>query len=151
MTDCDLLERIAARHAELDELEGQLVRQLEEVRADRDELAVVVRVLTRMREQLAQESAVAAQESAQAGGQAVLLVPHRGPGVEENALPGEYQRILAAVRAAGGPVMTRQVGEALGLGTGIRGRLEPLRRKLSKLAGRGWLRRLPDGRFAARP
>ncbi|WBO61492.1 hypothetical protein [Streptomyces camelliae] len=104
-----------------------------------------------MREQLAQESAVAAQTSAQVGGHAVLLVPHRGLGVEETALPGEHQRILAAVRSAGGPVMTRQVGEALGLDTGIRRRLEPLRGKLSKLAGRGWLRRLPDGRFVARP
>lgn len=146
-----MLERIAARHAELNELEEQLVKQLEEVRAERDELAVAVRVLSRMRAQLAQEPAAAAPASAQVGGQAVLMVPHRGPGVEESALPGEYQRILAAVRAAGGPVMTRQVGEALELDTGIRGKLEPLRGKLSKLAGRSWLRKLPDGRFTTRP
>ncbi|MCX4428987.1 hypothetical protein [Streptomyces mirabilis] len=31
------------------------------------------------------------------------------------------------------------------------GKLEPLRGKLSKLAGRGWLRKLPDGRFTVRP
>ncbi|MFF0133972.1 hypothetical protein ACFYTG_51560 [Streptomyces mirabilis] len=36
--------------------------------------------------------------------------------------------------------MTRQVGEALGLDTEVRGDLEPLRGKPTKLADRGWLR-----------
>lgn len=35
-----MLERIAARRAELDVLEEQMVRQLAEVRAERDELVV---------------------------------------------------------------------------------------------------------------
>ncbi|WP_316785121.1 hypothetical protein [Streptomyces sasae] len=39
--DPDLLERITARRAELDELEEQLAKRLAEVRAERDELAVV--------------------------------------------------------------------------------------------------------------
>ncbi|GGZ26680.1 hypothetical protein GCM10010300_82500 [Streptomyces olivaceoviridis] len=43
--DPELLERITARRAELDELEEQLARQLAEVRAERDELAAVERVL----------------------------------------------------------------------------------------------------------
>jgi hypothetical protein len=38
----------------------------------------------------------------------------------------------------------------MGLDTGVRGKLEPLRGKLSKLADRGWLRKLPDGRFTTR-
>lgn len=45
----------------------------------------------------------------------------------QSALPSDYQRILAVVRQAGAPVMVRQVGEVLGLDTGIRGKLEPLR------------------------
>jgi hypothetical protein len=90
------------------------------------------RVWQRMAEQLA------AQPTAQVAGRPVLLVPHRGPGVAEDALPPEYQKILAVVRRAGAPVATRQVGEALGLEVTVRGRLEPLR-GLSKLAGRGWL------------
>lgn len=52
-------------------------------------------------------------------------------------MPPEYQRILAAVRQAAGPVATRQSGEVLGLDTGVRGKLEPLRGKLTKLADRG--------------
>lgn len=57
---------------------------------------------------------------------------------------------MAVVRDAGGPVSTRQVGQELGLEVTVRGKLEPLRGKLSKLAGRGWLRKLPDGRFTTR-
>jgi phosphate uptake regulator len=46
--DPELLERITARRAELDELEEQLAKQLAEVRAERDELAVAQRVLERV-------------------------------------------------------------------------------------------------------
>jgi hypothetical protein len=63
-----------------------------------------------MAEQLAAETAAAAQPTAQVAGRPVLLVPHRGPGVAEDALPPEYQKILAVVRRAGAPVATRQVG-----------------------------------------
>jgi hypothetical protein len=70
--------------------------------------------------------------------------------VAQDALPPDYQRILAIVRDAGGPVATKQVGEVLGLQVAVRGKLEPLRGKLARLAGRGWLRKLPDGRFTAR-
>ncbi|MEU9367162.1 hypothetical protein AB0D71_21095 [Streptomyces avermitilis] len=51
MLDPELLERITARRAELDELEEQLA----EVRAERDELAVTERVFERVSEQLAVE------------------------------------------------------------------------------------------------
>lgn len=79
------------------------------------------------------------------------LVPDRAPGVGESALPAEHRRILAAVRQAGGPVATRAVGEMLGLDTSVRGRLEPLRGKLTKLADRGWLHKRPDGKYSVRP
>ncbi|WP_030058124.1 MULTISPECIES: hypothetical protein [Streptomyces] len=150
MAESQIAERVAARRAELDELEDQLVKQLEQVRAERDELAVAERVWKRMAEQFAAETAVAAPASVQVAGHAVLLVPHRGPGVGVDALPPDYQRILAIVRGAGGPVATKQVGEELGLEVAVRGKLEPLRGKLSKLAGRGWLRKLPDGKFTTR-
>ncbi|MET9519449.1 hypothetical protein [Streptomyces sp. NPDC002994] len=150
MVDPEVSERIAARRAELDGLEEQLVKQLAEVRAEPDELAVAERVLQRMSEQIVEERAPAAPVTASVGGQTVRMVPHRASGVEETALPPEYQRILSVVRQAAGPVMTRQVGEELGLDTGVRGKLEPLRGKLSKLVGRGCLWKLPDGRFTTR-
>ncbi|MFC9133455.1 hypothetical protein ACFT4A_42345 [Streptomyces sp. NPDC057099] len=151
MVDPEVTERISVRRAELDDLEVQLVKQLAEVRAERDDLAAAERVLTRMGEQIAAERAVTAPTVAQVGGKGVLLIPHRAPEVTETVLPPEYQRILAAVRDAGGPVTVRQVGEAIGLDTGVRGKLEPLRGKLTKLADRGWLHKRPDGRFAVRP
>ncbi|MGW1075050.1 hypothetical protein [Streptomyces sp. NPDC002537] len=150
MLDPELLERITARRAELDELEEQLVKQLAEVRAERDELVVAERVLERVSEQLADERAAAAPMPGQVGGQAVMLIPHRTPDVEETMLPPDYQRILAAVRQAAGPVMARQVGEVLGVDVSVRAKLEPLRGRLVRLADRSWLRKLPDGRFTTR-
>lgn len=55
-------ERITARRAELDELEEKPAKQLSEVRAERDEPAVAVR-----------------------------LVPDRASGVAESTLPADYQ------------------------------------------------------------
>jgi hypothetical protein len=111
---------------------------------------VTERVLARMSEQIAGERAAVAPASAQVGGRAVLLVRHRGDSVDEAALPGDYRRILAIVRAAGGPVQVRAVGEELGLQVEVRGKLEPLRAKLVKLADRGWLHKRGDGKFTAR-
>ncbi|WP_240119242.1 hypothetical protein [Streptomyces sp. MUM 2J] len=107
------------------------------------------RVWQRMSEQLADERTEAGSP-VQVAGRAVRLVPDRGPGVAESALPAEYQRILTAVRQAAGPVSTRQIGEVLGLVTGTRGKPEPLRGKLTKLADRGWLHKRPDGKFTTR-
>ncbi|MCC3776474.1 hypothetical protein [Streptomyces sp. UNOB3_S3] len=100
MLDPELPERITARRAELDEFEEQPAKQLAEVRAERDELAVAERVLERMSEQIADERASAMPMPGQVGGQAVMLIPHRTPDVEEAALPPDYQRILAVVRQA---------------------------------------------------
>ncbi|WP_333738843.1 hypothetical protein [Streptomyces sp. IBSBF 2806] len=148
MLDPELLKRIIARRAELDELEKQLAKRLAEVRAERDELAVAERVLDRVSEQLADERVSAAPAPGQVGGRAVMLIPHRTPGGEGTVLPPDYQRILAAVRQAAGPVMARRVGEMLGVDVTVRAKLEPLR---GRLVDRGWLRKLPDGRFTTRP
>ncbi|MGW5434363.1 hypothetical protein ACWET9_45785 [Streptomyces sp. NPDC004059] len=58
MVEAQIAERISARHAELSALEEQLVKQLDQVRAERDELAVAERVWHRMAGQLADEQAV---------------------------------------------------------------------------------------------
>ncbi|MDP9616353.1 hypothetical protein [Streptomyces demainii] len=91
--DPELLAWIIERRAELDELEEELAKELAKVRAERDELAVAERVLERVSEQLADERASAAPASGQVGGRAVMLISHRAPDVEENALPPDYQRI----------------------------------------------------------
>ncbi|MFF7365516.1 hypothetical protein [Streptomyces sp. NPDC008125] len=150
MLDPELLERITARRAELDELEEQLAKQLAEVRAERDELAVAEAVLERMTGRLAEQRASAGPMPGQVTGRPVMLIPHREPGVEEDSLPWDYQRIIAAVRQAAGPVMAREVGVVVGVDVSVRAKLEPLRSKLVRLVVRGWLRKLPDGRSTTR-
>lgn len=115
MRESEIAERIAARRAELDDLEGQLAKQLAEVRAERDELAVAERVWHRMTEQLADEQPVAAPVTAQLAGRSVLLVR-----TGTTAWHGR-DRAAAGVPAHPGlrppgraPVATRAVGEALG-------------------------------------
>jgi len=149
MTDSVMLERIAARRAELDLLEEQLVKQLDEVRVERDELVVAERVVQRISEQDVVEylSLAPAPEEAQVGGRSVLLIPVRVGDGDVGVLPADYQRIWTIVRDAAGPVKVKDVGSVLGLPVGERGKLEPLRAKLSRLADRGWLRKLADGRF----
>ncbi|KPC58367.1 hypothetical protein [Streptomyces chattanoogensis] len=146
------LEKIEARRAELDGLAEALAKQLTEVDAEREELAVAERVLRRLYEQeaeTARENAVTPQP-VQVAGRSVLKVPHRSEVPDASALPGDYRRMLQIVSAAGGPVMVKDVGAELGIDVSVPGRLEPLRGKLSKLAVRGWLHKLPNGTFTAR-
>ncbi|MFI1565263.1 hypothetical protein ACH4ZX_19785 [Streptomyces sp. NPDC020490] len=150
MLDPELLERITARRAELDDLEEQLTERLARVRSERDELAVAERVLERVSAEIAGERASISPAPGQVAGRAVMLVPHRGPETQETMLPPDYQRILTVVRQAGGPVTARQVGETLGVDVSVKSTLEPLRGKLIRLADRGWLRKQPDGRFTNR-
>lgn len=107
--------------------------------------------MNRLTEQAQADLAAVAPVAAQAAGRAVLLIPHRSDAADETALPGDYRRILQIVRAADDPVQVRAVGEELGLEVAVRGQLEPLRAKLTKLADRGWLYKRPDGKFTARP
>ncbi|MFJ9344350.1 hypothetical protein ACIRP0_34480 [Streptomyces sp. NPDC101733] len=66
MLDPELLERITARRAELDELEEQLAKR-----------PVAERAFERMTGQLAEERASAGPVPGQVGGRAVMLIPHR--------------------------------------------------------------------------
>ncbi|MEU3002286.1 hypothetical protein [Streptomyces sp. NPDC006995] len=135
------LERITARRSELDALAEELGKRLGEVEAEREELVIAERVLHRLagQDRAAEVEAAArvAPVKAQVAGRAVLLIPHRGDAPDESGLPDDYRKILAIVRAADGPVQVRAVGEELGLEAGLRGKLQPLRAKMTKLADRG--------------
>ncbi|MFD8251038.1 hypothetical protein [Streptomyces werraensis] len=122
---------------ELDEIEGQLLKRLAEVRAERDELAVAESVLERMSEQVANERVSVTPVPGEVGGRAVMLVPHRTPDMEESKLPPDYQCILSAVRQAAGPVMARQVGDAVGIDVSVRYRLASTRARAEAPAKAG--------------
>ncbi|WP_438296347.1 hypothetical protein [Streptomyces sp. HUAS TT7] len=147
----EVAERVAARRAELDEEEKLLAGRPDAVRAEREELAVAMRVWERMHAPLDTERPSTQAETAQVGGCGALLVPHWKAGAGEAILPPDYQRLMKTVRDAGGPVRVKDVGVGLDFEVEVKGRLEPLRGKLSKLAGRGWLRKRPDGRFQTAP
>ena len=153
MTDAQVVGWIAARRAELDGLEESLARQLAEVRAERDELAAAEKVWARAEAAVTAEAVPMAPEAASAlvGGRSVLLIPHRAPGMGQDALPPEYRKIMEILRAAAGPVMAKAVGEKLGIDVKTPGKIEPLRGRLTKLAERGWARKMPDGRFQITP
>lgn len=149
MSDAVMLEQIAARRAELDAAEEQPVEQLAEVRVERDELVVAGRVVQRISEQGFGECAsLAPPPEARVRGRSVLLIPVRAGDLGSEVLPSDCRRILVIVRQGAGAVTVRQVGEVLGLPVEVRGKLEPLRSKMNRLADRGWLRKLADGRFA---
>ncbi|MEU6256959.1 hypothetical protein [Streptomyces sp. NPDC047043] len=83
---------ITARRSELDALAEELAKQLQEVQAERDELAIAERVLNRLAEQARADAGAVAPVSAKVAGRAVLLIPHRSDAVDEGALPGDYAR-----------------------------------------------------------
>ncbi|MCW8382667.1 hypothetical protein [Streptomyces justiciae] len=82
---------------------------------------------------------------------AVLLIPHRGGAADEGGPPGDYREILAIVREADGPVQVRAACEWLVLDASVRGKLEPLRAKMTRLAAWGRLHMRGEVRFTARP
>jgi len=147
------LERIMARRSELDTLAAELGKRLAEVEAEREELVIAERVLHRLAEADRAESEAAAPAAplkAEVAGRSVLLVPHRDAEGDEAAVPADYRRILEIVQTADGPVQVRAVGEELGLEVAVRGKLEPLRAKMTKLADR-WLAAQTAGWTLHRP
>lgn len=79
-----------------------------------------------------------------------MLVPHRGPEIQEAMLPPDYQRILSIVRQAAWTGHSPASGRDTGVAVSVKSKLEPLRGELIRLTDRGWLRKQPDGRFTTR-
>ncbi|TPQ21259.1 hypothetical protein [Streptomyces sporangiiformans] len=148
-----LRELITVRRAELEAQAEKLSQQLQEVRDELEELAVAERVARRLVERLHVETereATLAQAAGQVAGRVVLLVSQRERGMDEAVLPEDYQRIMDVVRRADAPVMVKQVCAELGISTKP-ARSEAMRAKLNRLAERGWLRKLTDGKFTTTP
>ncbi|MEU8435986.1 transposase family protein [Streptomyces sp. NPDC029216] len=91
MLDPELLERITARRAELDELEEQPAKQLAEVRTERDELAVAERALEtgeRADRRRAGLGRAGARAGGRSGGDDHILAHLRAVGLGALADPG---------------------------------------------------------------
>src|SRR5690606_14062248 len=146
-----MLDRIAERRAELAEQAEHLRKQLAEVEAELERVRsaeqVVAQLLTESDDQSsAQRASLSSQEAGSAagsgsGGRAVLVVAHRGDGVEVADLPAEYQRLVQIVveeAPSGQGVAWRRASVKLGL-TIDRRRTEGVRVKLQRLGARGLL------------
>jgi len=68
----------------------------------------------------------------------VLAVPPWRPGLEVSALPEAYRDLLEVAEDAGRPLRAGQIAAAAGLSTD-KAKVEGLRSRLKRLAGRGWL------------
>ena len=68
----------------------------------------------------------------------VLAVPPWRAGLEASALPEAYRDLLEVLEDAGRPLRAGQIAAAAGLRTD-KAKVEGVRSKLKRLAGRGWL------------
>lgn len=68
----------------------------------------------------------------------VTTVPRWDPGLEMSVLPSSYRDIMEVLQAAGRPMRSKAVSVAIGWGEGA-SKVESIRVKLKRLAGRGWL------------
>jgi hypothetical protein len=147
-----LLERIAARRAELTEQEQHLTKQLTDVQHELDRVSVAEQVITQL---LAEPEPEAVGRDMQAPGTATgaspgsgsVIIPYRHQVSSIDQLPAEYRLLLQTVTDAGKALICKRICHAAGLGTES-GQVEGTRAKLNRLAERGWLRKMPNGSFA---
>ena len=144
-----ILERIAARRAALAERAQLLGKQLGEIEAELAEITTAERVVAR----LSSESEAAEQDSAREGDSAAsggaepgTVVPYRRDSAGPAELSAEYQRVLAVMERAEGPLRCKQVCQRLEIGTEPR-KVEAMRSRMKRLVDRGWLRETAPGVF----
>jgi hypothetical protein len=77
----------------------------------------------------------------------VVTVPAWEPGMDAEVLPVAYRDIFEVVSEAGQPLRAKQVATGLGLPAEA-SKIEGLRSKLKRLAGRGWLTEQTPGEFS---
>ncbi|WP_371590872.1 hypothetical protein [Streptomyces sp. NBC_00470] len=170
----DLPEIIAARRAELEQLTEKLKGELDAIQTELAELTVADEVARRLiarasatpppsgtiRVKVSSETAEALHEATAPAKAAEpepaktdlpfakAQVPQRTPALDYADLPESYRPIVFAVREAGMPMRAVDVSEELNLGV-EKSVVETVRPKLVRLAKRGWLAKLPNGKFEA--
>lgn len=149
-----LLERIAARRAELVEQAQHLTKQLTDVQHELDRVSVAEQVVTQMLAEPEPE-AVSGDMPAPATstvtgvspGSGSVIIPYRHQVSGVGELSADYRLLLQTVTDAGKALICKHICQAAGLGTES-GQVEGTRAKLNRLAERGWLRKMPNGSFA---
>jgi hypothetical protein len=148
----ELQRREAAARERVDGLRGQIAELTERLTAEQDVLTRLEITRETMTDLLAETSeADGPQPQVEAGSGSpigVVTVPAWRPGLDVAVLPVAYRDILEVLADADRPLRAGQIATALGLGEGA-AKVEGLRSKLKRLAGRGWLTEQVPGLFAA--
>jgi hypothetical protein len=144
----ELKRREAAARVEADrlrsrieELAGDLARAEERV----SRLAVAREEVMRVLEEPAAAEPPAG-EPGPASPVGAVTVPPWQEGADVSVLPRSYQDLLEVAADADRPLRAAEFAAAAGLGTD-KAKVEGLRSKLKRLAGRGWLAEEPGGLF----
>lgn len=142
----ELQRREAAARAEAEELRGRIAELAGQLAQAEERLSRLV--ITRQTvDEVLSEAVADAPPAAEPGVAApphrpavigVVTVPPWRAGLEVSVLPQEYRDLLEVTEDAGCPLRAGQIAAAAGLSTD-RGKVETLRSKLKRLAGRGWL------------
>jgi cell division septum initiation protein DivIVA len=140
----ELQRREAAARADAEELRGRIAALAEQLAQAEERLSRLVITRETVQEVLEGAATEIAPVSAAAGqpGRSpvtgVVMVPPWRAGLEVSVLPQDYRDLLEVAEDAGRPLRAGQIAAAAGLSTD-RGKVETLRAKLKRLAGRGWL------------
>ena len=147
----ELKRREAAARAEAGRLRSrmeELARELARAGERASRLAIAREEVTRVLEEPASaelpgEPAKKPRPDSPVG---LVTVPPREEGAGASVLPQSCQDLLEVVAGAGRPLKAAQIAAAAGLRTD-RAKVEALRPKLKRLAGRGWPAEGPGGLF----
>jgi hypothetical protein len=151
----ELQRREAAARQEADELRGEIARLGERLARAEETLARLEITRETVAEVLggAGTGQPAAAEGASAGSPVAggspvgaVTVPPWRPGLAQSVLPLSYQDLLEVLADSGRPLRAAGIAAAAGLSTG-KAKIEGLRSKLERLAGRGWLAKDGPGLF----
>ncbi len=147
----ELKRREAAARAEADRLRSRMeefAQELARAEEQASRLAIAREEVVRVLEQPASAELPGepAKEPRPDPPIGLVTVPPREEGADAPVLPQSYQDLLEVVADAGRPLKAAQIAAAAGLRTD-RAKVEALRSKLKRLAGRGWLAEKPGGLF----
>jgi hypothetical protein len=144
----ELQRREAAAGEEAEGLRGQIAQLTERLAGVEERLSRLVITRETVDEVLSEAGAEAssavmpdgavASRSGRLSPIGVLAVPPWRAGLEASALPEAYRDLLEVLDDAGRPLRAVQIAAAAGLSTD-KAKVEGLRSKLKRLAGRGWL------------
>ena len=144
----ELQRREAAAREEAEELRGRIAQLAERLAGVEERLSRLVIARETVDEVLSEAGAEASPAAVPDGAApsrsghlsavGVLAVPPWEAGLEASVLPEAYRDLLEVAGDAGRPLRAVQIAAAAGL-SADKAKVEGLRSKLKRLAGRGWL------------